>query len=76
MSEITSQDITDWKNEPVTREFFLRIVELREQEDKEVHKALEEGKLEQAAYANAGKTQLEEVLELPGNLMDEVIDDS
>ena len=65
MSGLSVEDIRDWKESEVTIEFFKLVHELLEDSDRQVHKYLEQGDLNQSAYYNAGMVQLEEVLDIP-----------
>ena len=63
--KISNNDIREWLDLEVTKEFFERVQVLIEDSDRMIHKHLESNQLQEAAYFNAGKTQLEEVLNLP-----------
>ena len=68
---MTPEDIKDWLGLEVTKEFFERITLLRVDADTQVHANLKNNNLTNASFWNAGKDQLEEVLELPERMIKE-----
>ena len=68
---MTPEDIKDWLGLEVTKEFFEHITLLRIDADAQVHTNLKNNNLTNAGFWNAGKDQLEEVLELPERMIEE-----
>lgn len=70
------QAIRSWMRHPVTESFMERISEIRRGNDIECHKALGNGNFNDAASWNASLRTLEEVLELPNEMIEDLREDS
>jgi len=69
---ITPDDVRDWQKNEVTQAFFVELNRHIEDADKQVHLLLQENEQFQAALSNAGKVQLEEVLDIPDRMVYEM----
>ena len=69
---ITPDDVRDWQKNEVTQAFFVELNRHIEDADKQVHLFLQENEQFQAALSNAGKVQLEEVLDIPDRMVYEM----
>jgi len=70
--ELTPGDVRDWQKDEVTIAFFIEVDRHIADADKQVHLLLEQNQTEQAALSNAGKVQLEEVLDIPDRMIHEM----
>lgn len=70
MDKQYSNDIREWEDAKITKDFFEIVRNLMEREDASVHKHLRvesfnQDSFYQAALANAGMEQLQEILNIP-----------
>lgn len=70
MDKQYSNDIREWEDAKITKDFFEIVRNLMEREDAIVHKHLRvesfnQDSFYQAALANAGMEQLQEILDIP-----------
>lgn len=73
MFEITSEEITAWLNEPVTRHFMSLVQFMKDDHDKRVHQCLENPKtLSDAQFYNAGIVIAQDVLDLPQKIINDL----
>ena len=70
--EITIEDVRDWLKSPVTTLFFANVQAAIEDCDSNVHASLRAADTEGATQYNAGKFALEEVLEIPTDIISEL----
>lgn len=73
-SGITPADIEDWESLEITRMFFEDVRLILEDADIQVHRSLELNQKEEAALFNAGMTQVQEILEIPGRMKEDAKD--
>ena len=69
---LTPDDIKSWQKLEVTKLFFTYLDVHIQDADSQVHLLLEGNEKEQAALANAGKTQLEEVVDIPNRMVEDM----
>ena len=63
--------IRDWMAHPVTKEIWDRFKNMMEDGDRKCHAALEKGNFQEASNWNAYQSSINEVIELPGLMIDE-----
>jgi hypothetical protein len=71
-SDIDIEMVREWLKSPITTLFFANVQAAIEECDNGVHASLRAGVLEEAAQYNAGKFALEEVLEIPTDIINEL----
>jgi hypothetical protein len=73
MADIVPEDVTDWLGHPVTKEFMNRVKDIYNNNDKSVHKCLKNPHaIQEAALYNAAMDALEEVLDGPQTMIEDL----
>ena len=66
------EDVKMWLQSDVTKEMFDMVATLKDDCDDKIHRHLAKQELDQASYFNAAMVQLEEVLEIPEIIIDNI----